>query len=95
MNNEYDFYPPSNQACNDKEPCPGCGKITTDYYGDLKVGQVWVPDDKNDYTMEIVKLTDDMVTIKEIETGCEFDEDRGGSDSFSDYLENCFYHLKK
>lgn len=63
-------------------------------YWELEVGQVWVPEDDNDYTLEIVHLTDEMATVKQIETGETFEHELDGSDTFADYLMCNNYHLK-
>lgn len=67
--------------------------MTTIGYNNLKVGQVWIPEDKNDYTLEIIGLTSDEVEVKEVETGEVYSHELDGSDGFSDYLEENGYTL--
>jgi len=63
-------------------------------FNDLKIGQVWVPHCKDDYSFEIVGLTNDMVEVKEIETGETYFHERNGPDGFVDLLEQVLYTLK-
>jgi hypothetical protein len=61
----------------------------------LEVGQIWVPQDANDYTLEIVGITNTEVTFKQLENGEIWPHEFDGPDGFVDYLENLFYTLKK
>jgi len=63
-------------------------------YNDLRVGQIWVPDCKNDYTLEIIGLTKYQAELREVETGETYFFELDGPDGFSDFLEQCFYTLK-
>lgn len=60
----------------------------------LAVGQVWVPDDTDDYNLEIIKLDDNEVTVKD-EMGDVWEHELDGSDGFQDFLYWNGYTLKK
>ena len=57
--------------------------------------QQWEDKVTNDYTIEIVKINDEFVTIKFLETGKCYDHELDGSDGFVDYLETNLYTEKK
>lgn len=61
----------------------------------IKIGQVWLPDDSNDYSLKILDITEDEVEIEEIETGETYTHELDGSDGFVDFLEQNLYTLKK
>ncbi len=60
----------------------------------LAVGQIWVAEDENDYSYEILGLTDTEVDIYTCETGDKFTEEIGGPDGFQDFLYWNGYTLK-
>ena len=61
----------------------------------LEVGQIWVPDDKSDFTIKIDGLTDKEVTYVQIENGESWTEEIEGCDGFQDFLYWNNYTLKK
>lgn len=60
----------------------------------IKTGQIWIPCDVTDYTLEILKITTRVVTLKQLETGEIYYHELDGSDGFEDYLEQNLYRLK-
>jgi hypothetical protein len=64
-------------------------------YENLKVGQIWVPDDKDDFTLQILDVDEFNAEVKQLEGGDIFLHEMEGSDSFPDYLEQNNYHLKQ
>lgn len=60
----------------------------------LKTGQVWLPYDNSGYTLEILDITSEEVTVKQLETGETYSHELDGSDGFEDYLEQNLYRLK-
>lgn len=65
-------------------------------WGDIKPGQIWIPDDSTDFTLEIISISDSGdVEIKQIEDNEVYFHEIGGDDGFCDFLYWNNYHLKK
>jgi hypothetical protein len=60
----------------------------------LVVGQIWVPDDKKDFTLEIIDLDDKQVMIRALENNDTWFHELDGSDGFQDFLYSNNYSLK-
>jgi hypothetical protein len=60
----------------------------------IEIGQIWLPYDNTDYTLEILDITTEEVIIKQLETGEIYPHELDGSDGFEDYLETLLYRLK-
>lgn len=60
----------------------------------LKIGQILLPYNNHDYTLEILDITTEEVTVKQLETGEIYSHELDGSDGFEDYLEENLYTLK-
>lgn len=57
--------------------------------------QIWEDKVNGDYTIEILKIDEEYVTIKFLETGACHEHELGGSDGFVDFLETCCYTERK
>ncbi len=65
-----------------------------DYVKSIKVGQVWLPNDKDDYTIEILSVINGEVKFKQLENGEVWEEELDGNDGFVDFLYSNLYSLK-
>lgn len=75
-------------------------------WGHIETGQVWIPDDSTDFTLEIISVSDSGdVEVKEVNHECNcngkchcgttYFHEIGGPDGFCDFLYWNNYHLKK
>jgi hypothetical protein len=59
----------------------------------IKMGQIWRPNCSDDYSLEILSISDAEVEVRQIETGEIYMHELDGSDGFVDFLETNLYHL--